>query len=83
MMGWLSLEGKLVCYAVGIYLFKVNNRNTETRREISSKLTTKKPEWRQWRCSGVFIVNLEHILDLALVFLLSPLSRLGTAHNID
>ena len=32
----------------GIYLLKVNNRNTRTRCEICSKLTIKKPERRQW-----------------------------------
>ena len=31
---------------VGIYLFKVNNRNTRTRYEICSKLTIKTPGWR-------------------------------------
>ena len=41
-------------------MFKVNNRNTRTRREICSKLTIKTPERR----SGVFIVNLEHITGL-------------------
>ena len=30
---------------------------------------------RQWRRSGVFIVNFEHISQLLLVFLLLPLSR--------
>ena len=30
----------------GIYLFKVNNRNTRTRCEICSKLTIKTPERR-------------------------------------
>ena len=33
----------------------------------------KKPERRQWRRSGVFIVNCEHILQLVLVFLLLTL----------
>ena len=33
----------------GIYLLKVNNRNTRTRCEICSKLTIKIPERRQWR----------------------------------
>ena len=28
----------------GIYMLKVNNRNTKTRREICSKLTRKLPE---------------------------------------
>ena len=32
----------------GSYMFKVNNRNTRTRREICSKLTIKTPEWRHW-----------------------------------
>ena len=31
---------------VGIYLFKVNNRNTRTRSEICSKLTINTPERR-------------------------------------
>ena len=34
------------------------------------KLTIKTPEGRQWRRSGVFIVNFEHISRLVLVFLL-------------
>ena len=49
----------------GNYMFKVNNRNTRTRCEICSKLTTKTPERRQWRHSGVFIVNFEHIFTLS------------------
>ena len=59
----------------GIYLFKVNNRNTRTRREICSKLTIKTPEQCHWLCSGVFIVNFEHISHLVLVFLLLTLNR--------
>ena len=43
--------------------------------EICSKLTIKTPEQRQWRRSGVFIVNFEHISHLVLVFLLLTLSR--------
>ena len=49
------------------YMFKVNNRNTRTKREIYSKLIIKTPERWQWRCSGVFIVNFEHISHLVLV----------------
>ena len=45
----------------GIYLLKVNNRNTRTRCEICSKLTIKTPERRQWRRSGVFIVNFSSV----------------------
>ena len=41
----------------GIYLFKVNNENTETMYEIHSKLTTKIPEQSRWCRSGVFIIN--------------------------
>ena len=50
-------------YLPGIYLLKVNNRNTRTRCEVFSKLTIKTTERRQcqWRRSGVFIVNFEHI----------------------
>ena len=43
------------------YLLKVNNRNTRKRCEICLKLTIRTPERRQWRSSGVFIVNFEHI----------------------
>ena len=51
-----------------IYLFKVKNRNTGKRCEICSKLTIKTPERR-------FIVNLEHISHLFLVFLLLTLNK--------
>ena len=59
-------------YPAGINLLKINKRRTKASCEICSKLTIKTPEQRQWRCSGVFIVNLEHTLQLALVFLLTP-----------
>ena len=62
-------------YPAGIYLFKVNNRNTRTRCEICSKLTINTPERRHWRRSGVFIVNFEHISHLVLVFLLLTLNK--------
>ena len=54
-------------HPVGIYIFKVNNINTRTKFEICSKLTIKTP--------GVFIVNLEYISHLVLVFLLLTLIR--------
>ena len=62
---------------VGIYLLKINNSNTRTRREICSKLTikTSKRRQRQWRRSGVFIVNFELISHLVLVFLLLTLNN--------
>ena len=55
----------------GNCMFKVNSRNTKTRCKICSKLI-KTPErrhhslflWKKrpwWCCSGVFIVNFEHI----------------------
>ena len=50
------------------------NRNTRTRGEMCSKLTIKVPEPRQWRRSGVFIVNFEHISHLGPVFLLLTLN---------
>ena len=37
-------------HPAGIYLLKVNNRNTRTRCEICSKLTIKTPE-RRFQCS--------------------------------
>ena len=52
-------------------MVKVNNRNTKTRCEIRSKLTIKTPEPRQWRRSGAFIVNFEHISHHALVFIVN------------
>ena len=58
----------------GNYMFKVNNRNTRRSCEICSRLTIKTPERRRRR-SGMFIVNFELILQLALVFLLLTLSR--------
>ena len=62
-------------YPAGIYMFKVNNRSTRTRCDICSKLTIKTPERRQWRRSGLFIVNFEHISHLVLVLLLLTFSR--------
>ena len=56
-------------------MLKVNNRNTRTRCEICSDVTIKTTEQRQWRRSGVFIVNFEQISYLVLVFLLLTLSR--------
>ena len=63
----------MVFFPAGIYLLKVNKRNSRARCEIYSKLTIKIPERRQWRRFGIFIVNLEHISHLVLVFLLLTL----------
>ena len=46
-----------------------------TLEQICPKLTIKIPERRQWGCSGIFIINFENILYLALVSLLLTLSR--------
>ena len=48
----------------GIYLFKVNNKNSrKVRNNIKplsiSKLTMKTPEWSQWRRFDDFIGNFE------------------------
>ena len=51
---------------VGIYLLKVNDRNTRRTCKICSKLTIKTP--------GIFIVNFEHISQLVLVILLLTLN---------
>ena len=58
-----------VAIPAGIYLLKVNNRNTRPRCEICSKLTIKTPKRRHWRRSGVFFVNFENISHLLLVLL--------------
>ena len=72
---WLKTTLFHLSFLVGIYMFKVNNRNTITRCEIYSKLPIKTPERRHWRRSGVVIVNFEHISHLVLVLLLLTLSR--------
>ena len=58
---YLRIEsGRDLFYSFGNYMFKVNDRNTITKCEICSRLTIETPEQRQWRRSGVFIVNFEH-----------------------
>ena len=54
----------------GIYLLKVNYRNTRARCEICSKLTIKTSEWSHCCCSAGSIANFEHISCLVQVFLL-------------
>ena len=71
----MALNATLVHqYAAGIYLLKVNNRNTRIRCETCSKLAIKTPEGRQRRCSSVFVVNFEHISHFVLMFLLLSLN---------
>ena len=57
-----------ISFPVRIYLLKVNHGNTETMCEIYSEFTTKTPEQRNWRCSGVFIVKFEQTSHIVLVF---------------
>ena len=51
-----------------IHLLQDNNRNTRKRCETCSKLIMKTLKRRQWRCSGVFNVNCDHIPHLFLLF---------------
>ena len=60
----LGLLRSSILSPAGIYLSKVNKRNTRTMCEICSKLTLKTPGGRQWRRSGVFSVNFEQIYTL-------------------
>ena len=69
-LGVNHTTGIRTTYPAGNNMFKVNNRNTRTRCEICSKLTTKIPERRQ----GIFVANFEHISQLTLVFLLLTLN---------
>ena len=71
--GAVNLMRSMTYSPVGIYLLKVNYRNTRTRYEICSKLTINTSE-RCWGRSDVFIVNFEHISLLVLVFLLLTLN---------
>ena len=62
-------------FYLNFYLFKFNNRDSRKRCEICSKLTIKTPERRQWRRSGVFIVNFEHISHSFLLSVLLTLNK--------
>ena len=73
---------RTISSSAGIYLLKVNYRNTRTRCEICSKITIKIPERCQPMASfGIFIVNFEHISNLVLVFLLLTLDLQLTAER--
>ena len=60
----------------GLRLFPVGicNKDTRTMCEICSKLIIKTPERRQLHRSGVFSVNIKHILHLALMILVLTLN---------
>ena len=61
-----TLHMKGLVYQAGIYLLKVNNRNTRTKCEICSKLTIKTPERRHWcvsgDCSRVSMIKSEYVI---------------------
>ena len=57
------------------FTYSMSTIETLERSEICSKLTIKTPERRQWRRSGVFIVNSKHILHIFLVFLILNLNK--------
>ena len=61
-------------FPAGIYLFKVNSKNTIKRCEICSKLRIKTPERRHWLHSSVFIVKFQNISHIFPVFLLLNLN---------
>ena len=61
-------------YAAPIYLFKVNDGNTRTLREIWLKLI-KIPERLHWRRSGFFMVNFIEISHIALLISLLNLNK--------
>ena len=52
--------------------YRVNNKNIRKRCELCSKLIIKALERR---CSGVFVVNFEHLSRLCLMFLLLTLNK--------
>ena len=58
--GAIHFQHNHFTFQLTFYLFKVNNRNAR-KSEICLELTIKTPEQRHWLCSGVFIVNFEHI----------------------
>ena len=70
-----SIQVEPTSHPYNIYLFIVNNRNTRKWCDICSKLMIKSPERRQWRLSGVFIVNFKHISHLFLEFLLLTMNK--------
>ena len=72
---WGLIHNLLGMYSPGVDLFKVSNGSTKTMCEIYSKLRIKIPEWRQWRRSGVFIIDFDEILRIVLVFSLFSLKR--------
>ena len=69
----ISLKRSMIAFityrskAASINMFKVNNRNNRTKCEKWSTVTIKVPQQHQWRRSGVFTVNFEHISRLVSI----------------
>ena len=59
----------IISFLASIYSFKVNNRNTRKRCEISSKLTIKTPEPCQWQQWGQHFVDFQQV-NVSWVFLI-------------
>ena len=74
---YLTLNSFQRYISAGIYLLKLNYRNTRIKCETCSKLTLNTPEQHHWHRSGVF----EHISHLVLVFLLLNLNKLLPART--
>ena len=67
-MGGAFLQNLLTATKRTFTCLKSTKKNSRKWCEICAKVTTKTPERRQWHCSGVLIVNFEHISNLFLVF---------------
>ena len=76
---WHGVGRKKENNPAGISLFKVNIKNTRSMCGICSKLAIKTLKQRQWRLSGIFIVNFEQIPHIVLIFPLLTLNKLMPA----
>ena len=75
------------CATQSVFICLKSTMETSEKCEIRSKLTGKmwnnvKYVRRQWRGSGVFIVNFEHISHIVLVFSLLTLNKLISADHV-
>ena len=70
----------LVHFPAGIYLFKVNNRNSRTMCKICSKLTIKTPERGQWRFLVSLLSTLNRFHTLFWCFYWTSKCPLGSCH---
>ena len=67
-LGVTLFEAFTETFSASIFSIKVINVNTKIMSEICSKFTIKKPEWRHWCHSGVYIVNFEQISHITVDF---------------